>query len=150
MHRLLLVALATSLLWSCGGTVAQAQVAPGSPTAAIGVITFGFDVNASTLRVDRPMGVFAVTNAAIGWSAWLNEPAGGETVNVMYVSEGADGYETFIHQELLVVASPLLTILANTSDIGAIVGAKPGLYTMRILQHARILAQGTFRLTAAP
>ncbi len=32
----------------------------------------------------------------------------------------------------------------------AIVGAKPGLYTMRILQHARILAQGTFRLTATP
>ena len=117
---------------------------------AVGMITFGFDVNASTLRVDRPMGVFAVTNAAIGWSAWLNEPTGGETVNVMYVSAGADGYETFIHQELLVVASPLLTILANTSDLGTIVGAKPGLYTMRILQHARILAQGTFRLTATP
>ena len=150
MHRLLLVALATSLLWSCGGTVAQAQVAPGSPTAAIGVITFGYDVDASTLRVNRPMGVFAVTNAAIGWSAWLNEPAGGKTVNVMYVSEGAGGYETFIHQELLVVASPLLTILANTSDLGAIVGAKPGLYTMRILQRTRILAQGTFRLTATP
>ena len=150
MHRLLLVALATSLLWSCGGTVAQAQVAPGSPTAAIGVITFGYDVDASTLRVNRPMGVFAVTNAAIGWSAWLNEPAGGKTVNVMYVSEGAGGYETFIHQELLVVASPLLTILANTSDLGVIVGAKPGLYTMRILQRTRILAQGTFRLTATP
>ena len=150
MHRLLLVALATSLLWSCGGTVAQAQVAPGSPTAAIGVITFGYDVDASTLRVNRPMGVFAVTNAAIGWSAWLNEPAGGKTVNAMYVSEGAGGYETFIHQELLVVASPLLTILANTSDLGAIVGAKPGLYTMRILQRTRILAQGTFRLTATP
>ena len=150
MHRILLVALAASLLWSCGGTVAQAQVAPEIPTAAIGVITFGFDVNASTLRVDRPMGVFAVTNAAIGWSAWLNEPTGGETVNVMYLSKGADGYETFIHQELLVVASPLLTILANTSDLGAIVGAKPGLYMMRILQRTRILAQGTFRLTATP
>ena len=95
---------------------------------AIGMITFGFGVNASTLRVDRPMGDFAVTNAAIGWSAWLKEVTGGETVNVMYVSEGADGHETFIHQELLVVASPLLTILANTSDLGAIVGAKPGLY----------------------
>ena len=114
------------------------------------MITFGFGVNASTLRVDRPMGVFAVTNSAIGWSAWLKEVTGGSTVNAMFVSEGADGHETFIHQELLAVSSPLLTILANTSDLGAIVGAKPGLYTMRILQHARILAQGTFRLTATP
>ena len=114
------------------------------------MITFGFSVNASTLRVDQPTGVFAVTNTAIAWSAWLNEPAGESTVNVMYVSKGADGYETFIHQERMSVASPLLTLLANTSDLGAIVGAKPGLYTMRILQHARILAQGTFRLTATP
>ena len=149
MHRLLGAALAASLLWSCGGTHAHAA-APESPTVAIGRITFGFGVNASTLRVDRPMGVFAVTNAAIGWSAWLNEPTGEATVNVMYLSVGADGYETFIHQELLVVASPLLLLLADTSDLGAIVGAKPGLYTLRILQHARILAQGTFRLAATP
>jgi hypothetical protein len=96
------------------------------------------------------MGVFAVTSTAIGWSAWLNEPTGEATVNVMYVTEGADGHETFIYQELLAVSSPLLTLLANTSDLGSIVGAKPGLYAMRILQHARILAQGTFRLAATP
>jgi hypothetical protein len=119
VHRLLGAALAASLLWSCGGTHAHAA-APESPTVAIGMITFGFDVNASTLRVDRPMGVFAVTNAAIGWSAWLKEVTGGSTVNVMYVSEGADGYETFIHQERMSVASPLLTLLANTSNLGAI------------------------------
>ena len=150
MHRLLLAMLAAAMLWSCGGTTARARVAPESPTVAIGMITFGFSVNASTLRVDQPAGVFAVTNAAIAWSAWLNEPTGDATVNVMYVSKGADGYETFIHQERMSVASPLLTLLANTSNLGAIVGAKPGLYTMRILQHARILAQGTFRLTATP
>ena len=149
MHRFLLSLLAASLLWSCGGTTAHAR-ATESPAVAIGLITFGFDVNASTLRVVRPMSVFVVTNAAISWSAWLNEVTGGTNVNVIYVSEGADGYETFIHQELLEVTSPLLTLLANTSDLGGIVGAQPGLYTMRILQHARILAQGTFRLTATP
>ena len=149
MQRVLLSMLAATLLWSCGGSHAHA-VAPESPTVGIGMITFGFSVNASTLRIDQPAGVFAVTNAAIAWSAWLNEPTGDSTVNVMYVSKGADGYETFIHQERMSVASPLLTLLANTSDLGAIVGAKPGLYTMRILQHARILAQGTFRLTATP
>jgi hypothetical protein len=150
MKRFALSLAALALVAACGGGTATNSLVPASPTPGLGVISFGTGVNPTTLLITTPETSFAVTNAAISWSAQLSETAGATSLTLIFAAVSATGTETGAIQQNMPVSNPGFTIFANTSDLPTIVGGKPGTYVMRILRDAKILAEGKFTLTATP
>jgi len=150
MKSIALALASLALVAACSGSVATISQTPASPTPGLGKITFGTGVNPDTLMVITPSSTFAVSNAAISWSAQLSEAAGTTSVTIIFATVSSAGAETAVHQEAMAVSNPTFSLFANTSDLSTVVGRVPGKFVMRILRDATILAEGMFTLTATP
>lgn len=148
------------VLAACSGTpVAPQEVAtpfvPPPPVVTLppvvgtGLITFGGAkaLDEETLKVNPSKDSFAASVKNISWSASLSEAAGSTTLTLILAKKGSGGSESIRYTEELMISNPTFGIVANTSDLAALVDRKPGTYVMRILRDATTLAEGEFRLT---
>jgi hypothetical protein len=110
------------------------------------VITFGTAIDPETLAIVRPYAKFKLNYPAIAWSARFTRPVGVTSITLVIVQLAAGGAEEAIVSEAVPIADPTATILANITDLAALVDNDPGTYVMRYVRSVEVLATGSFTL----
>jgi hypothetical protein len=123
------------------------RLLPQSSVAGSGKINFGTGIDTSTLAVTGPTAVFA-PGEKVGWVATLSEAANATTLTFVLAKKMPGGAEQTLYSWPTPVSNPSFSILANTSDFSTI-AKEPGDYLIRFLRDTKVLAEGTFTISAA-
>jgi hypothetical protein len=114
---------------------------PEPPDREPGVVTFGLDMDATTLEVTNPQDHFRVGDA-VHWRADFAEPLAATPVVVEIVTADGGG------ASLWWMESPIhgsgLKQLAAEADLVEYVDHQPGRYVLRLVQDGSVIAEGAF------
>lgn len=114
-----------------------------------GVITFGTQFNADTLRITDPHTAFPPTGRFV-WSAQLTEAAGAPQLTIrLSAFDPATGIETPVSETIDQVDNQQSVIFLRRPLMQRLVD-EPGIYVLRYLRGEVLLAEGYFRVTEPP